>query len=586
MKHYKLITAALFTMILAGTVSASPAELRVFPDQSSTEVNSYTAFEVEIENTGAVSDRYSLSSSAPNEVTIAPDNVPQQGNLEPGETETAQVWYNPDVGQEAGVYSFTVTATSRASGEKYSVDATVEVIKDHQVDVNVVDTQSGCLGETTRYTVEVTNNGIQQEEFSLTTRAGSLNQQTVTLAPGETQEVTLTVSSDTAGEQNFNVVAASTTSYAQDIESVSYVTEVCYDGDVQVQPQSKDAAAFTESEFNVTVRNTGTRNNTWNLNSNVGNFDDTNLEIEGESSETATLTLEPEQLGTQNIEVTARSDVGNIERRGTATLNVRNGMSSTVEFTDDAPAVCESEEFDIEAEITNDGEADETFELSTSRGELSEDELSLDAGESEDVDVEIDSSNMSTGDYTVNLTSTATTFGEPVTISSTDFTVENCWDLEMTVNPEISSAGENMSTVYQVDLTNPGTQENTYEVSIEEGPEWVSVRPQEVTVAPGETEQAFIYAGVPFGKQSGELTITARAEGTDVEENRSVQLVIGEELEEAIESEEGGNGSFAPSLPQLPTGDAVSAVSSSVGKIVASILIGLAITAGVLYHEW
>lgn len=584
MKHYKLITAAFLALVLAGTVSASPAELSIFPDQSSTEVNSFTAYEIEITNSGAVSDRYALSSSNPSEVTIAPDNVPQTGQLEPGETETAQVWYNPDVGKDAGVYTFTVTATSRASGEKYSVDATVEVIKDHKVDVQVVDTKSGCLGETTSYTVEVTNNGIQQEEFSLKARAGSLSQKKVNLAPGETREVTLTISSDTAGEQNFNVVAASTTSYAQDIESVSYVTNVCYDGDVQVQPQNMDAAAFGEAEFNVTVRNTGTENNTWNLNSNVGTFSDSELEIPGQGSEPVTLTVEPETLGQQSVEVTARSAVGNIERVGSGTLNVRNGMSSTVTFEDDTTTVCEDEDVELDAEIENDGEADETFDLAVNRGELSDDTVELEVGDDQTVEVELDSENLSTGTHTVNLSSTATTFGEPVSRDSAQFTVENCWDLSMTVNPQIASAGENKSTVYQIDLENTGTRENTYEVSIEEGPEWVSVRPREVTVAPGETEQSFIYAGVPFGKQSGELQITAEAVGREIERNRSVRLVIGEELEEAIESPEGGNnGTFAPRLPSLPTGEAV---SSNVGRIVASIVIGLLVTAGVLYHEW
>jgi len=64
----------------------------------------------------------------------------------------------------------------------------------------------------------------------------------------------------------------------------------------------------------------------------------------------------------------------------------------------------------------------------------------------------------------------------------------------MNVVPNVASAGENRSTIYEIQLNNTGTRENTYELS-HEGPSWVDIRPQQVTIGAGESDTAYIYAG-------------------------------------------------------------------------------------------
>ena len=153
--------AVLTTILIAfmATAAASPAELTVFPQQSSTEINSFTSFEVTVENTGPTEDVYTLTSSNPSEITIAPQRVPENTNtnLQPGESRTVNVWYNPGQDKDAGTYSFDITATSRASDDRYSTTGQVEVIKDHQVSLETADSKTVCLGEQAAYTVNVTN---------------------------------------------------------------------------------------------------------------------------------------------------------------------------------------------------------------------------------------------------------------------------------------------------------------------------------------------------------------------------------------------------------------------------------------------
>lgn len=575
----KFTTAALLITVFAGLAAASTADMTIFPKESSTKINSFTSYEVNIENVGPTKDVYDLSSNSPREVSIAPKQV----ELEPNQEKTVNVWYNPDTNKEEGTYSFDVTATSQASGDKYSVEGTVNVIADHQVNLQVSETsKTGCLGQQVTYNVEVTNTGLQKEEFELSTGYGELSRNRLTLEDGETQNVTLTASADEVVEENFNIVAASTTSYAQDIQNINFDTEVCYASDISLTPEQKDVAAFTETDYTVTVRNTGTKADTFTLSSNIGELEDTQLDIDGKSSEETTLTVRPETLETQEIQVTAESTVTSTD---SATLNVQNGMNMALTAQNKAFAACEDEEGAIAFKVENTGVATEMYDLEVNTGELTEEELQLEPDETEVVSTEINTSNLDFGTHDVTLTAAAQTFGQPTKTSTSTLTVENCWDLSMNVVPNVASAGENRSTIYEIQLNNTGTRENTYELS-HEGPEWVSVKPQEVTIPAGESDTAYIYAGIPFQKK-GEVKVTAISEGNQVRRTEEVTLLIGKDVQEAIESQEdtlnGLTGAFSSSISNFIS-DLGSA--DNLAKAAISIIVGLAISAVVLLSEW
>ena len=160
--------------------------------------------------------------------------------------------------------------------------------------------------------------------------------------------------------------------------------------------------------------------------------------------------------------------------------------------------------------------------------------------------------------------------------------VENCYDLQMNVVPKTMSAGENRSVVYEVQLKNNGTRQNTYNLSLtDDSPEWTSVKPEQVTIDSNTTQKAYIYAGIPFNKQ-GEVKITADAQGEQITRSEQVTLLIGEELEEAIRSDDNEvTGGFASDLPIAKVD-----LGNNLNKIVASLILGLLITAAVLYREW
>ena len=574
MQYFKLTVLLTTTLMLLGLATASQAELTIFPEESSTEINSFTSYEVEVENIGPVDDVYEMQHNYPGEISIAPRRI----ELESGQSKTVNVWFNPRVTRDAGTYSFQIDAKSRADGQTYSTNGRVNVIKDHQVALSAPQSAVVCRDENARYEIEVTNDGIQQEEFALTTEFGELDRERVNLDQGESTTVILTASSSEVTEESFNVRSSSTTSYATETINMQFEAENCFESEVSVTPETQETAAFTESEFDVTVRNLGTRPDEFSLSSQRGELSTTVLSVQPGTTAVSTLRYTPTELGEQELTVEA-SGTSNAER--TVTVDAYNGMSSNIEF-DSSRTVCRDESTTYTVKVENDGEAEETFQLSSNIGEVLEEEVTLEAGESIETGLDVNASEMGDGEHEVVFSSEASTFEDPVNSDETTFTVENCWDVEMNIVPEIASAGENMSTIYEVKLSNPGTRENTYRLT-HQGPEWISIRPETVTVAAGQTESVYMYAGVPFEKK-GQVEITAVAEGNEVRTSQTVDLVIDEDVEEAIRSRRGDFiGRFSSSASNLYQ----SAVEAdNVSRGIAAIIAGLVITAVILVREW
>jgi uncharacterized membrane protein len=572
-----LAKLSVLTAIIIGAtslVAASPAEMTVFPEESSTRIDSFTSYELEIENVGPVEDTYTLTSSSVEEIDIAPRKL----TLGAGEQETLNVWYNPASDRQEGTYSFSITAESRATGDRYSSEIIASVLREHDVSMEIADSKTVCRGETAEYTVAVTNNGIQDEEFALSTDYGQPSQNSVTLEDGETKEVTLTASSESAKTENFNVRAASKTSYAQDIQNIQFNAESCFESSVSVTPQQQRAAGGTTAEFGLTIRNTGTKDDEFTLSSNVGEFQNNDIEVGAGESETTTLDVTRGELGRERVNIQAG---GTSSSSTTAQLRTYNGNDMEISFESSTVTACETEEAEVDTVIENTGETDEVFTLQTNRGELQE-EVEIEAGESETFTTTVDATQLEPGTYNVKTTATASTYGEPRKSSTAQVTVENCWDVSMNVVPEVASAGENRSVIYEINVENTGTRENTYEIAYE-GPEWISIKPEEITVGPGQTGKSYMYAGIPF-KKEGNVQITATAVGENATDSQTVELVIGQEIEESIKdgsNQIGGGitGQFSQAFEGIQT-------SGNLVKGGLAVLIAAIITAVILVREW
>ncbi|MEF8880662.1 MAG: hypothetical protein V5A72_02435, partial [Candidatus Nanohaloarchaea archaeon] len=75
MNTKRIVSTLIIMTMMAGLAAASPAELTVFPEESSTEINSFTSYEVEVESAGTVNDVYEIQHNYPGEISVAPNKV-------------------------------------------------------------------------------------------------------------------------------------------------------------------------------------------------------------------------------------------------------------------------------------------------------------------------------------------------------------------------------------------------------------------------------------------------------------------------------------------------------------------------------
>ena len=574
----KLAILSATVLITLTSASASTAELDIFPSQSSTKVDSFTSYEVEISNTGTAGDIYDITSSSPSEIRIAPKKVPSSGALEPGQSETIQVWYNPSLNSQEGDQSFTITATSQANGEKYNAEGTVEIIKDHQVEVRVENPGSVCRGEEAVYEVSVTNTGTQQETFKLQADAGDFSQDTVSIDRDETVSVELTRSSDiSVTDRSFNIDAKSTSSYAESFTSTSFEVENCYESNVSITPENQRTAALTETGFELEVSNQGTKSDTFNLTTSHGSLSEDSVDVASGDTATAEITYTPENLENKNINVEA---IGESRSQSSSSLEVYNGQNVSVEFESQSQDVCERETFEKQVNLENTGAVEDTYSISVTQGNLSETQVELEPDESQTLKVNLNSSNYEVGNtQEVSFNAQSNTFEQPDKQASSEFKVRNCHDLQMDIVPNVQSAGENRSVVYEVQLKNTGTQRNEYTIT-GEGPDYVSIKPDNINLGSNKTEKSFIYAGIPYDEANGTKEIRVSASGEMVNRQETVSLKIGEEVKKSLKDEGGQMTGMFNQLTSNITG------LRDTTKLAVSILIGLLISALILRKEW
>lgn len=559
-------------LISIASVSASPASVEVFPDDSTVLANNYTSFEVTVSNDGPVDDVYSISTSAPGEATVAPSRVPESGTLSPGESETVQVWFNPDVDRDGGEYDLRVDAESKASEEVYSGTASVEIIKQHGIEADLESPGAVCRGEEAIYNLDLENTGTQPERFRISASPGTPEKGAVELDAGESTTVEIMRSSATALEdRSYNIEVSSASSYASSTVSGVFVAESCYESEASAVTEEPQVPALTDSDVAFNLENTGTREDTFNLSATGGTVQSSSVTLSPGETEDVRVEFQPSETGSRTVGLTAE---GRSLSSSEVDVEVFNGQNASVAFGDGPTELCEDSSYERRLEVENNGAARETYRLETTLGDPDVSNFTLEPGETRRIDVDLNTSGMEDSERTLSATATAQRLDSPAVETSQTLQVANCYDLEMDVEPASRNAEGEKSVLYRINLSNTGDRFNSYRISTE-GPEWVSVRPSEVFLEAGESGSSYIYAGIPYNKTSGEFRITATADGEgDISRSETVSLGFGETDGGDESNTTSSGGSFS-----------LDGVSGDLSTLLVSLLVAVSLAGVILLRE-
>jgi hypothetical protein len=226
-------------------------------------------FDFEVINTGNTEDTFTFTKSG-SQSDWGTMTLPAV-TLNPGESDVVSLVVNVPPDALDGNYDIDVTATSQGDSSKSKNAVTTTIVS--TIPTYNCDLYSSVLDQKTNpdniltYTITVTNTGNSDNTIGLDISKddnnwGSLSDTTVTLAKGQSQDITLTVSvpSDALdGSYQIKVQAISEIdpSYYDEISLTTTVEQIIYGLEVEPETQKADIEKGAQQEFSITVENTG-----------------------------------------------------------------------------------------------------------------------------------------------------------------------------------------------------------------------------------------------------------------------------------------------------------------------------------------
>ncbi len=380
-------------------------------------------------------------------------------------------WLTVPYDAAPGIYTATVTAKSTVTGDISSSEIQVEVMQCRAVKLSANPSSSDLCLETEKgaeYELNVTNNGKWDETFVISSDADwvSFPEDTVTLSPGETKTVTATANPPRTSPGTLSITFAATPedqrfSYVKDSSTVSLELKDCYNFNASLEPEESRICSGESAGFTLFLRNTGIFPDIYTLSTpewvSVSNRSVTLLPSEEREIK---LAASPEAAGVSGFDVKITPGHGN-EATLSSTVIAEQCKSFEIAQIDIEKTVCSglfSDQFTVQ--IKNTGKVENTISLSTTFGELDQDEITLSPGETKEVHVKVVSP-AEEGRTRITLTATdgVNTRTEEMTLVS-----ERCYSAEAEVRPEsvYACAGENAN--YSVFVNNTGSIADVFTV--------------------------------------------------------------------------------------------------------------------------
>jgi len=336
------------------SVSVSPKKVEVNPCDIAT-------FDINIVNMGE-EDTFSVSIEGLPEgwYTLSEDSV----TLESEEEYKIYLFVTPDYYGDVGTFEASVVVSDHADATD---TFTLEVVPDHRIEVSLPEETKTCLQETSEIKALIKNTGVSAEDlvFDISGNASDfveLTEESYVLGVDEEKEVVLEVKPIDVkiGDYVLELEARSTTSYASSKDSGLIKIVDCYKVDV-IYPEEVETCVDVPVQFQITVENTGLKNDSYVLEIEKLNITET-VELESGEFSSLKLLFLKDKPGTYEMDFVVESDYVSSEGK----------IEFLVVKCYDVDLSVEEKEFQVDVgkgklikvEVTNLGTKQDTFDVS------------------------------------------------------------------------------------------------------------------------------------------------------------------------------------------------------------------------------
>ncbi len=460
-----------------------------------------------LKNLGSDTDTYTITSNS-DWVTIGNDVI----SLDGGESKTFPIWIKPKIDAKSGEYTITVTAESDSGKYEDSIDFVV--MKCYGIEVTpATDLVETCIGDTKTVEITFSNTGKTEETFMLTASTGKFDTGSITIASGREKTATLSIPV-ASREDTVTITAQSTTSYASGSADIEVVSEgACYGIAIINIPPEVSICKGDTAKIVIISKNTGYKTGTFELSTDMEDAYFKNDEITLESKKLAETYLE---ISTENIEigemdyiVTIRSTEAQDKAYGK--IIIEQCYDVEISTDKDTEYVCPGAAATFQIDVANTGKKSDTYTISADKGTLSENIMIIEAGSSGSVLLLVNTKQGDTEDLTVSITAESgrAEASEEITVSMEDF--DSCYGISVSSDSDTIFAEELNGYLYTLTVKNEGEFDAEYTASVE-GPKWVSINPETVSIKAGKSTEIFVYVSPEYTTAEGTYTIKVAIE--------------------------------------------------------------------------
>lgn len=520
------------------SLSLSPGSLSLCPCST---IGSFTDhgsdINLVIRNEGDVADTYELSLQLPGaEWSGFIYSSERKITLGPGEEKRIEpVWITPGCSVKPGSYTVTFRAKSKTYGEERERTLSIEILKCHQVDLQLQKTAETCRGMPIELGMNITNYGKYGERFSPEASVdwAKFSSDTISVKSGETKPITMTLepSMDMTGTKSITVTLESLDSYAEDSEEFRLRIDDCYSFQASLEPASQSVCKGRPANYVLRIGNTGSREDSYSVYAPdwVSPDSDSITLAPGEGRD---LVLEAKAIGTGEFHfnitvISARHPLYPELRKVVGGIaDARECRGVAVVISPPSSEICGGEGSEYQVTVKNIGTVTDTFILETPLGELEQDKIALEPGKSEVVRLTIEPGSVSPGSRKVKVKASSDGVYDE---DEADLIVENCYSAGITLTPDSASVCPCSSLEFEAELENLGKLPDNYSFSFT-SPDNMSGADFEETLEllPGESETFRLAIPIPCDTKAGTYKIKAEAVSENTRELQEAALVVKE----------------------------------------------------------
>ncbi len=190
---------------------------------------------------------------------------------------------------------------------------------------------SGCMGEELAVKLIMKNLGNVVDTFDVTSTNGMLSNDSIVLESGEVKEIYLYVT-PAEGSEEITVGIKSTISYARASTAIVFTGRDCYSFELSLEPEYVRACVEDGADFAVKITNTGERDDTYSIGSNIGNTSEQGVEVLAGNVRIVVLSVVPEETGVHEVAVEVASKHEGTTSLANAEINLETCYGFDVEI--------------------------------------------------------------------------------------------------------------------------------------------------------------------------------------------------------------------------------------------------------------